>query len=101
MGMLSTAMQQQHRSDLGSLFNSLALDTMSYYMRVLSRRMALYRASISLLLTHKQRPSTNEMWRSLPDRCVGRLMVNGVVVQAWAPKPDPTGQQLPTSKRAP
>lgn len=49
---------------------------MSYYnaMRVLPRRMALYRDRISLLLTHEQRPSTNDILLTLLDRCVGRLM---------------------------
>lgn len=52
-------------------------------MRVLPRRMALHRARISLLLTHEQRPSTNDILRSLLGRCVERLMGRSPFNGGW------------------
>lgn len=58
-----------------SLSTSLTLDTLFYYMRCESYRV-LWPCIVpyTLLLTHEQRPQTNDMSRSLPDRCAGRLM---------------------------
>lgn len=43
-------------------------------MRVLPLPIALHLVCASLLLTRQQRPTTNDVSRSLTDRCDGRLM---------------------------
>lgn len=67
-----------------SLSTSLNLDVLFYHMR--SESFCVPWSCIVpyiLLLTHEQRPPTNDMSRSLPDRCAGRLMgrspFNGMV----------------------